>query len=259
MRWATVLSKPWALAAGLTILLIAVNILVQPHSPRRSISAAISTCSRRWRWPPAASTPSILAGGIDVSIGPLLGLVNILVVSPVLPPALQGPLITPVVCLAARRRWNHQRPDRGRGADEPVVRTIGTYLILAGLDVKLLPTPAGRRPLGGALRPDRPIPGSSCCSWPRPSSCGPLCAQSRPQGASRGRRRRAGRLLDRKLKHSGREVIADGLGGLFASVAGVRAGRLSAADADARSSVHGSRYRRRWRLAARAWRVAKGA
>ena len=98
MRWATVLSKPWALAAGLTILLIAVNILVQPQFAAPQYIGGNLDLFAPLALAAVASTPSILAGGIHVSIGPLLGLVNILVVSPVLPPALQGRLITPVVC-----------------------------------------------------------------------------------------------------------------------------------------------------------------
>jgi ribose transport system permease protein len=97
MRWATALGRPWALAAGLAVFLTVVNILVQPlfAAPQYlngnlALFAPLASAA-------AASTPSILTGGIDVSIGPLLGLVNILVVSPVLPPVLQGPLITPLV------------------------------------------------------------------------------------------------------------------------------------------------------------------
>ena len=181
-----------------------------------------------------ASTPSILAGGIDVSIGPLLGLVNILVVSPVLPLTLQGPLITPVVCLAV-----------GAGVGivnglivavvriQPVVATIGTYLILAGLDVKLLPTPAGPAP-GWAVQLQAgigPIPGSLLVMAAPVVVWAALRAipyhkallavgGDEPAAFSTG------------MNTAAVKVIAYGLGGLFAAVAGVAlSSGLSAADA----------------------------
>ena len=181
-----------------------------------------------------ASTPSILAGGIDVSIGPLLGLVNILVVSPVLPLTLQGPLMTPVVCLAV-----------GAGVGivnglivavvriQPVVATIGTYLILAGLDVKLLPIPAGPAP-DWAVQLEAgigPIPGSLLLMAAPVVVWAALRAipyhkallavgGDEPAAFSTG------------MNTAAVKVIAYGLGGLFAAVAGIAlSSGLSAADA----------------------------
>ena len=74
MRWATALSRPWALAAGLTILLIVVNTLVQPQFAAPQYIGGNLDLFAPLALAAVASTPSILAGGIDVSIGPLLGL-----------------------------------------------------------------------------------------------------------------------------------------------------------------------------------------
>jgi ribose transport system permease protein len=163
MRWATAFSKPWALAAALAVFLMVVNTAVQPLFAAPEYISGNLDLFAPLALAAVASTPSILAGGIDVSIGPLLGLVNILVASPLLPPALQGPLMTPLVCLAV-----------GAGVGivnglivavvriQPVVATIGAYLILAGVDVKLLPVPVGPAP-DWAARLEAgigPVPGS---------------------------------------------------------------------------------------------------
>ena len=247
------------LAAGLTILLIAVNTLVQPQFAAPQYIGGNLDLFAPLALAAVASTPSILAGGIDVSIGPLLGLVNILVVSPVLPLTLQGPLITPVVCLAV-----------GAGVGivnglivamvriQPVVATIGTYLILAGLDVKLLPTPAGPARLGGPTSGrDRADPGLPAGHGRARRRVGRPARNPVPRGASRGRRRWAGRLLDRN-QYSGREsyrlwprrpVCSD-------QRSRARLG-LSAADATLgpQSAVVATPP---WHLTARAWQMARG-
>jgi ribose transport system permease protein len=235
VSWAaTALSRPWALAAGLTIVLIIVNTLVQPQFAAPQYVAGNLDLFAPLALAAVASTPSILAGGIDVSIGPLLGLVNILVVSPVLPPALQGPLMTPLACLAV-----------GAGVGivnglivavvriQPVVATIGAYLILAGLDVKLLPIPAGPAPdwavqLQAGIGP---IPGSLLLMAAPVVVWAALRAipyhkallavgGDEPAAFSTG------------MNTAVVKVIAYGLGGLFAAVAGIAlSSGLSAADA----------------------------
>lgn len=234
MRWATALSTSWALAAGLTVVLIAVNILVQPLFAAPQYVNGNLALFAPLALAAVASTPSILAGGIDVSIGPLLGLVNILVVSPVLPPALQGPFMTTVVCLAV-----------GAGVGivnglivavvriQPVVATIGTYLILAGLDVKLLPIPAGPAP-DWAVRLEAgigPIPGSLLLMaapvvvWAALRAI-PYHKALLAVGGDEATAFSAG--MNTALV----KVIAYGLGGLFAAVAGIAlSSGLSAADA----------------------------
>ena len=192
MRWATVLSKPWALAAGLTILLIAVNTLVQPQFAAPQYIGGNLDLFAPLALAAVASTPSILAGGIDVSIGPLLGLVNILVVSPVLPLTLQGPLITPVVCLAV-----------GAGVGivnglivavvriQPVVATIGTYLDSRRSRRQAPPDPrgSGARLGGAASGRDRADPGLPAAHGRARRRVGRSARNPVPQGASRGRRR----------------------------------------------------------------------
>jgi ribose transport system permease protein len=234
MRWATAFGRPWALAAGLTASLIVINTIVQPLFAAPEYITGNLDLFAPLALAAVASTPPILAGGIDVSIGPLLGLVNILVVSPLLPPALQGPLITPLVCLAV-----------GAGVGiinglivavvriQPVVATIGTYLILAGIDIKLLPTPVGPAP-DWAVRLEAgigPIPGSLVLMAAPVVVWAVLRAipYHRALLAVGGDEPTA---FSAGMNTAAVKVIAYGLGGLFAAVAGIAlSSGLSAADA----------------------------
>ena len=234
MRWATALSRSWALAAGLTAFLIVVNTLVQPLFAAPEYINGNLDLFAPLALAAVASTPPILAGGIDVSIGPLLGLMNILVVSPVLPPAVQGPLIAPLVCLAV-----------GAGVEivnglivamvriQPVAATIGTYLILAGLDLKLLPIPAGPAP-DWAVRLEAgigPIPGSLLL-MAAPVLVWAALRAIPYQKALLAVGGDEAAVFSTGMNTAVVKVIAYGLGGLFAAVAGIAlSSGLSAADA----------------------------
>lgn len=234
MSWRSVLNRPWTLAAGLAVVLIAVNIIVQPQFAAPEYISGNLDLFAPLALAALASTPSILAGGIDVSVGPLLGLVNILVVSSVLPPELQGPVMTPLVCLAV-----------GVGAGvvnglivaivriQPVVATIGTYLILAGIDIKLLPTPTGPAPdwtvrLQAGIGP---IPGSVLLMVAPVLVWTVLRAIPYHKAllAVGGDEPTAFSVA---MNTAAVKVIAYGIGGLFAAIAGIAlSSGLSAADA----------------------------
>jgi ribose transport system permease protein len=97
-----------------------------------------------------ASTPAILGGrgGIDVSIGPLMGFVNAIVVKVLITNlGLDSPfvVITAAILIGA-----------GIGAVngflaayvriQPIVATLGTYLVLVGITLTILPSPMGTIP-----------------------------------------------------------------------------------------------------------------
>lgn len=148
---------------GLMCLLLAVNFAIRPAfldppylAPTLAGFAPLALAA-------CASTPSIMTGGIDISIGPLLGLVNVLIIVELAPSGLAAPwLLIPIIlavgaaiglvngCLVAVVRL------------PPVVATLGTYLVLTGLSLDLLPTPRGPAPgwidrLGGNVGP---VPGA---------------------------------------------------------------------------------------------------
>ena len=94
--------RPYAFAALLTATLLVIDVAVQPafaavsNWPTVLASFAPLACAAM------ASTPAILSGGggIDISIGPALTLVNIVIVADLLPNGLTSPFVVVPVCLA---------------------------------------------------------------------------------------------------------------------------------------------------------------
>lgn len=97
-----------------------------------------------------AVTPTLLVGngGIDLSVGPLMGLVNVLVVHNVIGVAgISDPVIVVAAALGAGLIVGlvngllvaYMRI-------EPIVATLGTYLVCSGLALSLLSTPGGSVP-----------------------------------------------------------------------------------------------------------------
>jgi ribose transport system permease protein len=96
-----------------------------------------------------ASVPSILSGGggLDLSVGPLLGFVNVAVIGVLMPQGLGSAWLGIPLCLllgAAVGLVNGALVAYGRL--QPIVVTLGTYLILAGLSLVVLPQPTGGAP-----------------------------------------------------------------------------------------------------------------
>ncbi len=97
-----------------------------------------------------ASAPVILAGrgGIDISVGPIMGLVNAVVIQNLfLQAGISSPFILWPVALglgAAIGAFNGFLATIIR--IQPIVATLGTYLILTGLTLTLLPAPVGPAP-----------------------------------------------------------------------------------------------------------------
>lgn len=97
-----------------------------------------------------ASTPAILGGrgGIDVSVGPLMGFINALVVVVLIGRlGLSGPLaVIPAAILAGAAVGLCNGMLAAVVRIQPIVATLGTYLILAGLAVTIVPAPTGSIP-----------------------------------------------------------------------------------------------------------------
>ena len=97
-----------------------------------------------------ASAPVILAGrgGIDISVGPLMGFVNALVIQVLfLNLGISSPwIIVPAALLvgAAVGATNGVLATIVR--IQPIVATLGTYLILTGITLTILPAPIGPAP-----------------------------------------------------------------------------------------------------------------
>lgn len=94
--------RPYAFAGLLTLLLLLVDTAIQPAFIAFDNWAAVLASFAPLAIAAMASTPAILSGGggIDISIGPLLTLVDIVIVANLLPSGLTSPLVVVPVCLA---------------------------------------------------------------------------------------------------------------------------------------------------------------
>jgi ribose transport system permease protein len=109
-----------------------------------------------------ASVPAILAGGIDVSVGPLVGLLGIVYVVYLQPNGLGGPVPAIVITLGAGALMGLLNGFLIAVVRyQPVIATLCMYFILSGVSEAILPT-ARQSPggwldnLGGSVGP---IPG----------------------------------------------------------------------------------------------------
>ena len=97
-----------------------------------------------------AVTPSILSGrgGIDLSVGPLMGVLNVLLVQYLIGQAGQGSpfVVVPVALVLGALGGLLNGTLVGVVRLQPVVATLGTYLMFSGLAIWLLPSPNGTVP-----------------------------------------------------------------------------------------------------------------
>jgi ribose transport system permease protein len=154
--------RTYLFALVLAIALLIANIGVLPAFGSPSSYAPTLAGLAPFALVAMASVPAILAGGIDVSIGPLVGLLGIIYVVYLQPHGLGGPLPSIVIIigggvlmglvngtLVAVIRY------------QPVIATLCMYFILSGVGEAILPTaqesaPAWIDNLGGSFGP---IPG----------------------------------------------------------------------------------------------------
>ncbi|MDA8345654.1 MAG: ABC transporter permease [Thermaerobacter sp.] len=97
-----------------------------------------------------AVTPSILSGrgGLDLSVGPLMGVLNVLLVQYLIGAAGQSSpfVVVPAALLLGGLAGLLNGALVGVVRLQPVVATLGTYLMFSGLAIWLLPSPGGTVP-----------------------------------------------------------------------------------------------------------------
>lgn len=143
------LRRPSALAAVLFLVLLIANLFAIPQFVSPSNIAGTLAIAAPFVIAAIASTPPVISGGggIDLSVGPLLGFINVLLIGWLMPRGLAAPQIAiPLLLLF------------GAGVGlvngllvavlrlQPIVATLGTYLVLAGLSLEVMPQPVGEAP-----------------------------------------------------------------------------------------------------------------
>lgn len=111
----------------------------------------------------AAETPAILSGrgGVDLSVGPAAGLVAIVVATILVPRGFDGPgVVIPAAILMGCLLGAVNGVLIAYGRIPPIIATLSTYLIYAGVSTQILSSPGGVVPLWLAALMGRmgPIP-----------------------------------------------------------------------------------------------------
>ena len=136
--------------AVLLVVLLTVNIWLNParFAPRAlgtllGLAAPLTAAA-------LASTPAILGGrgGIDISVGPVMGFVNAILVTVLIG---QFDLASPWIVIPAAVVIGATIGAINGGLAtfvriQPIVATLGTYLVLTGLTLTLVPAPTGTIP-----------------------------------------------------------------------------------------------------------------
>jgi ribose transport system permease protein len=159
-------ARPYAFAGLLTLTLLLVDIAVQPAFAAFSNWPTVLASFAPLAVAAMASTPAILSGGggIDISIGPALTLVNIVIVADLLPNGLSSPVVVIPVCLAIGTAIGAVNGFMVAVLRfQPVVATLCANIILGGLATQLQgdSVPAGStawtKDLAGSFGP---VPGA---------------------------------------------------------------------------------------------------
>jgi ribose transport system permease protein len=133
-------SRPYAFALALFVLLLIANIAAQPSFASPSNWPETLAIFAPFAIAALASTPAIMSGGggIDISIGPLMTVINMVIVADLLPHGLGSPWVVVPFCLvtgAAIGAVNGTLVTVLRF--QPVVATLCMNFILTGLATQL--------------------------------------------------------------------------------------------------------------------------
>jgi ribose transport system permease protein len=148
-RAGALVRSPVAVIAFLAAALLVVNVVLTPGLFGGRQLANTATLLVPTALAAMASVPSILSGrgGIDLSIGPLLGFVNVVLVGVLLSHGLGSVWVALPLCLLIGTAAG-----AANGAAvafirlQPVVVTLGSYLVLAGAAFVIMPQPTGSTP-----------------------------------------------------------------------------------------------------------------
>ncbi|MER8693940.1 ABC transporter permease [Mesorhizobium opportunistum] len=137
-------------AVVLLVALLAVNLILSPGRFQPGSWGALVGLAAPLIGAAIASAPVILAGrgGIDISVGPLMGFVNAMVIQVLfLKAGISSPLVlVPAALLIGALIGAANGFLATIVRIQPIVATLGTYLILTGITLTILPAPIGPAP-----------------------------------------------------------------------------------------------------------------
>lgn len=155
MSVARLRTRPWGRRLGASVigaLLIGLLLLNLWLNPARLAPAGILTTVglvAPMLLAAVATTPAILSGGggIDISIGPMIGLLNVVMVRYLFLEGVEAPLVVVPTVLVAGALLGTLNGLLVVGVRlPPIVATLGTYLVFAGLTPWVMNRPGGSVP-----------------------------------------------------------------------------------------------------------------
>ena len=137
-------------ALGLLVVLLIVNVLLSPARFAPAAWGATIGLAAPLIAASIAATPAILGGrgGIDVSVGPLMGFVNAVIVQALIAGAgISSPwVVIPAALVVGGLAGALNGALAAFVRIQPIVATLGTYLLFSGLTLTIVPAPTGTVP-----------------------------------------------------------------------------------------------------------------
>jgi ribose transport system permease protein len=136
--------RPASFAVVLALTLIVANIAAQPaFADPSQVTPTLGTLAP-FAIAGMASTPAFLSGGggIDLSVAPLMGFVNIILVTQLFGTSLGSPeFAIPILLAIGAIIGAINGVMIARFRFPPVIATLGTFFVLSGVDLDLVPDP----------------------------------------------------------------------------------------------------------------------
>ncbi|MET9357256.1 ABC transporter permease [Streptomyces sp. NPDC006617] len=177
-RFKQVVRSPVARLWGMTAALAVANAVIAPDLLQGSRLNAMVNLLAPLVLAALASAPSVLSGGggLDLSVGPSLGFVNVLVVGVLVEHGVTSAWLgLPLCVLLGTLVGVVNGVLVAYGRLQPIVATLGTFLVLSGLALVVLPQPRGGAPgwaaflaggsLGGYLPHILLLPAGALALW----------------------------------------------------------------------------------------------
>jgi ribose transport system permease protein len=135
--------RPYMIALILAAALLVLNVVALPQSNLGYWPGLVSNLAP-FALVAIASTPSILGGGIDLSIGPVMVFVNILIVMVLLPAGIDSPwLVVPIALVAGTVIGAANGVLVAVLRFPAMIATLCTMFVMIGVDLRLAPQPGG--------------------------------------------------------------------------------------------------------------------
>jgi len=144
------MARETGIALALLVLLLAANLWLNPARFAPEAWGTLIGLAAPLICASLACMPAMLGGrgGIDVSVGPLMGFVNaVLIKTLVVDAGIASPyVLVPAALLLGAAIGAVNGALAALVRVQPIIATLGTYLVLSGLTLTLLPAPVGGAP-----------------------------------------------------------------------------------------------------------------